>query len=170
MPEKSHKKNLADARKQDSSQKKAKDFAKAVSNPISGTKMALSLAKQFRINDLLFVLPLLLAMLKDISDLFLIGSLWGVGTIISICCSIMGGLFIWLLGAGEAKKKAKVLSGMLGRILVLIGGTTIEAFVMGVNFFPVQTATFVIIYLMLLYERAQEAQQEYPANGAQQYA
>ncbi len=170
MPEEDRQKKLREDRKKDNFGKNARELAQAAKNPASAAKTALSITTQFRVNDLLFAIPMLFAMLKDLSDIFFVGSLWGVGTVISICCSIMGGLFIWLLGAGEIKKQIKVtFNGSTGRLLILIAGTTIEAFIMGVNFFPVETFTFIIIYLMLLFERAQNAEsgQSLPEEATQ---
>jgi len=136
-----------------SQMKNAQDLAKNAS--VSG---AISLLKQFQITDIFFVFPLMLAMIKDVLDLFLIGSIPAIGTALSICASIAGGLFIYILGAGEASKKARgFFSGAMKRYLTLIGGTIIE-FVFGVNFLPVETATMIIIYLMLLSERKQNEQ------------
>jgi len=170
MSEKNYQKNLRANRKENPSGKASK-LAKSFGNPISATKSIFSMVTEIRVFDILFAFPFMLAILKDISDIVLIGSVWGIGTVISICCSILGGFYIWLIGMGEIKKKARgFLGGTTKRLLVLFGGTTIEAFAMGVNFLPMQTITFLLMYIMLLYERSQNKSQEEQLAKNQQYA
>jgi|GEM_PF-3790001 len=133
---------------------------KNLSRPLSSAKMAFSLAKQIQITDILFIFALILAILKDISDIFLVGSIWGVGTVISFLCSIVGGLYMWLLGQSANYKKSKgFFNGNMQRMMVLLTGTSIESFFMGVNFLPVQAITFFLMYLMILQERANGEQE-----------
>ena len=169
---KNHQKNLINSRRENPSKKTGAGLSNSASNPISTAKNALSLTKEIRLTDILFFIPFSLAILKDISDLFLVGSLWGVGTVISICCSILGGLYILLIGGGEAKRKSKALyNGTVKRLFILFGGTLTESFVMGVNFLPMQTLTFGIMYIMILFERSQNSnQEEETLKNIQQYA
>jgi len=169
MSERDYQKKLAEDRKNnpgtknrenDPEPKKRNNLRNSMVKTQSTVRNIFNMPGQIQINDILFVFPLILAILKDISDIFLIGSIWGLGTVISLCCSIMGGLYIWLIGAGNARRKAKgIFNGTMKRFLVLFGGTTIEIFGMGINFLPVQTITFILMYLMLLYERV-KCQQE----------
>ena len=170
MSKKNYQKNLRANRKENPS-KRASSLAKTASNPLATTKFIFSMLMEIRVFDILFAVPFILAILKDISDIVLIGSVWGIGTVISICCSILGGFYIWLIGMGETKKKAQgFLGGTTKRLLVLFGGTTVESFAMGVNFLPMQTITFLLMYLMLLYERSQNKSQEEQLAKTQQYA
>lgn len=148
------KNNLTNSRKNKPSTQKA--VKEAVKKPFSVAKKIASLPSRIKIDDIILIFPLALAILKDIADILIVGSIWGLGTAISICCSIMIGLYMWLIGMGGARKKAKGLfSGQMQRLLVLSAGTTFEAFFMGFNWLPAQIATFLIMYIMILYERAQ---------------
>ena len=130
----------------------AKNLGKAM-NPVG----ALSVFSQIKVDDFLFIIPISAAILKDASDIIIIGSLPGLGTVISICCSITIGLFTITLGAGGAKKNAKgVISGSTKIILMLTGGTLVEM-VPGVDFLPVETLTALAVYYMVLVERKQGA-------------
>jgi len=145
--EEDRKKNLNQAQRQSDLKNKAdqaKNLAKSAS-PMG----ALKLASQIQVSDVLFVIPVSAAVLKDVSDVILIGSLPGLGTVVSICCSITIGLFTIVLGGGGAKKSAK---GSTKIILFLIGGTLVEM-VPGVDFVPVETVTAVLVYILVLQQR-----------------
>lgn len=111
---------------------------------------AMALAKKVDFSkDVFFVPAFVAAVLKDVLDFALIGSLPAIGTVITVCISI----FIWfmMLLAG-ASSKGKIVRGMMKRSMVLIGGTMTE-FLFGLNFLPLETITVAIIYLMVLSER-----------------
>lgn len=123
----------------------AKNMA-AVATPAG----AFSLLKQINLlSDMPYVAAIGAAILKDLLDLVFIGSLPGVGTAITICCSIF--IFMMMILVGGRGKKG-VASGIAKRAGVLLGGTLVE-FMPGIDFFPVETATVLIIYVMTLSER-----------------
>lgn len=107
------------------------------------------LTKASIFKDMPFACALGAAILKDGLDLALIGSLPGIGTVITILCSIFIGMMMLLAGMGGSRK---VVRGAFGRIGMLLGGSIAE-FIPGINFFPVQSATVFIIYIMTLVGR-----------------
>lgn len=78
---------------------------------------------------------------KDIMDLVGIGSLPGIGTIVTICCSILIFFLMILTGKFRAQKAYR-------RALVLMFGTMVEAFGFGLNFMPIETFTIAAMYSM----------------------
>lgn len=84
-----------------------------------------------------------IALLKDLLDLVGLGSLPGIGTIVTICFSF----FIWMLmtlfdrSGGKSNKK-------MARGQVLVGFSLVEAFGFGLNFLPIETLTVVALYIM----------------------
>lgn len=123
-------------------------------------KSASSLLGQVHfLGDMPYVAALGAAMLKDLLDLVFVGSLPGMGTVITIICSIFIGMMIFLAGINDKTKrkarrlaKSKAFQKTVVRILALILGTVIE-FVPGVDFFPVESAIVVIIYVWTLRDR-----------------
>lgn len=111
---------------------------------------ALSLLRQVRwMSDAPYAFAIGASALKDILDLVGIGSLPAIGTALSICVSIF--IFMMMLLAG-ASSKSRMTKGFVQRALVLGGGTTVEAFMFGLNFVPVQTLTALGVYLITLKE------------------
>ncbi len=111
---------------------------------------ALSLLKQIDfLGDIPYAAALGAAILKDLLDLVFIGSLPGLGTVITALCSIFIFMMMILVGAG-GKKKA--VNGLLKRSGLLMVGTIVE-FVPGVDFFPAETVTVAAIYVLTLLER-----------------
>jgi hypothetical protein len=153
--EEDRQKNLNQAQRKSNLQNKtdqAKNLAKTAT-PMG----ALKLMSQVQVTDVLFVIPVSAAVLKDVSDVVIIGSLPGLGTVVSICCSITIGLFTITLGGGGAKKKAKgFINGPTKIVLTLIGGTLVEM-LPGVNFVPTETVTAVVVYMMVLSQRRDSA-------------
>jgi cation transport ATPase len=87
----------------------------------------------------------LLALLKDSLDLAGIGSLPGVGTIVTICFSILIFLLFFLI-----KSNSKLLDS---RFFIRMGvgmllGSMVEGFAFGLNFLPLETLTVGIIFFM----------------------
>lgn len=117
-----------------------------MTNPLG----AFSLMKQISpLSDIPYFAAFGAAILKDLSDLVLIGSLPGLGTAITIMCSIFIFMMMALVGAGE---KRKLVNGLLKRGGILLTGTIIE-FIPGLSFIPIETVTIVIIYFQVLSER-----------------
>jgi hypothetical protein len=107
-----------------------------------------------------YIIALIAALLKDALDLAFIGSLPGIGTVITICCSILIFFMMLLSGSGQRRKMAR---GMIKKGLLLLGGTIVEMIGFGINFFPIETFTVALVYLMELSER-KKAAQENPEN------
>lgn len=117
-----------------------------------GTPMgAISLVKQINfLGDIPYAAAMGAAILKDISDLVLVGSLPGLGTVITIMCSIFIFMMMLLVGAGEKKKMFK---GMFKRGGAIIAGALV-GFMPGLNFLPEETITVIAVYVLTLSERA----------------
>lgn len=79
------------------------------------------------------------ALLKDLLDLVLIGSLPGIGTIITVCFSLL--IFFLLMLNGSGKKYS-----LTKKSLLLAGGAIVEGIFFGLNFLPIETMTVFLIY------------------------
>lgn len=127
---------------------------------------AFSLISQMNIfTDWLYALAMAAALVKDVLDYIGIGSLPAIGTIVTICVSLFIGLIMLLAGSGG---KRKLVKGNIKRFIVLIFGTGVEAFFFGLNFFPIETATVIVIYLLVLAERKQMAKEEKQSEAMQE--
>ena len=121
---------------------------------------AMSLFSQIQINDAIFTIAVMAAMLKDVSDLTMIGSLPGIGTALTLCATITIGLFTIMIGGGNAQKKVKgMMTGSTKKLGTLILGSLCE-FLFGLNFLPIETLTAVVIYIIILFERKQSAAEQ----------
>jgi hypothetical protein len=111
---------------------------------------AFSVLKQIKfLADLPYAAALGAAILKDLLDLVFIGSLPGVGTVITILCSIFIFMMMLLVGSGNKKK---AVSGMFKKGGLILGGTLVE-FLPGLDFLPIETLTVAGIYYLTLVER-----------------
>lgn len=99
--------------------------------------------------DWLFGIALAMAILKDILDLIGVGSLPGIGTVVTLIVSGTIG-FIMLITGSSGKRG--VARSFLKRYGTLVAGTFVEL-LFGVDFFPIETAMVIIIYVMTLKER-----------------
>lgn len=116
---------------------------------------ALSLASQINIFvDWAYGIAIFIAIFKDLLD-WLFGIIPGVSTVIGFLVSISIG-FLMLL-ANFFEKDRTVFQKTLLRYIALGIGTLIEI-LYGLNFFPFQTLTCVIIYLMALAARKNKSQ------------
>lgn len=84
-----------------------------------------------------------IALLKDLLDLVGLGSLPGIGTIVTICFSF----FIWMLMTLFDRSGGKSNNKMV-RGLVLVGFSLVEAIGFGLNFLPIETVTVIALYIM----------------------
>lgn len=82
---------------------------------------------------------LLVALMKDILDLVFIGSLPGIGTIVTFCFSLL--IFFLLMLAGSGTSYSLARKGAL-----LLAGTLAEGVLFGLNFLPIETITIFLIY------------------------
>ncbi len=76
---------------------------------------------------------------KDLIDWIGIGSIPGIGTVVTFCASIL--IFFLALQRGSFRGRMKYRKGM-----VLIVGTAVEAFGFGLNFLPLETLTVLAMY------------------------
>lgn len=163
-----HVDRLAEAREKDEKSKTEKKQSGGIKGVASAAKNiaevatpmgAFSLLGQINfIGDMPYVAALGAAMFKDLLDLTFLGSLPGVGTVLTICCSIFIGMMLYLSEVdGKTKKKArrivKIIKSRTGKkIAIIIGGTILES-VLGINFFPVESAIVIVIYALTLLDR-----------------
>lgn len=83
--------------------------------------------------------PFMVALLKDILDFTLIGSLPGLGSVVTFCFSIL--IFFLMMMAGSKSKYSLSKKGV-----TLMIGTAAEGFLFGLNFLPIETITVLFIY------------------------
>jgi hypothetical protein len=83
--------------------------------------------------------PFLVALLKDILDFTLIGSLPGLGSVVTFCFSIL--IFLLMMMSGSKSKYSLTKKG-----ITLMIGTVAEGFLFGLNFLPIETITVLFIY------------------------
>lgn len=109
------------------------------------------------ISDWAYGLALGAAILKDLLDLTFVGSLPGIGTVITLCTSIFIG-FMMILGNilhvehDRTIIQSYLLKKFIVRWIVLLA-TTIFEMLFGLNFIPIQTAGVFIIYSFALAAR-----------------
>lgn len=116
-------------------------------------------------SDWMYGLALLAAIFKDVLDIL---NATGIGYFIVVVATFLASIFIAMMmllgsfsnGSGRAQQK------MIRSWLILLGGTTTEL-LFGVNFLPIETATVLIIYALLLSSRKQG--QEEKRNQAPDY-
>lgn len=110
--------------------------------------------------DWLYGIALSAALLKDILDLVALGSLPGIGTVITLMATITIWAVMIITGnAFHAYKKRRLII----RYGVLIVGTLIEM-VFGLDFIPVETAMVVYIYVSVLQDRREATMAEQEAK------
>lgn len=90
-------------------------------------------------------LPLAVALQKDLLDLAMIGSLPGIGSIVTICFSLLIFLLIHL-SRSEGRLMGSRFIVRMG--LTMIFGSIVEGFAFGLNFLPIETMVVLIIYIM----------------------
>ncbi len=150
-----NKKKLYGGEKEEKEARKLKNDFRNLKNPYSVAKKAKSMATaptKFRGSDVpIYGTAMILAGLKDLLDLPLIGSLPAIGTVITFCVSIA--IAFILMFDGNFGFRRKVARRLTRRFLVLIVGTMIEGFLFGLNFFPFEMFTVLIIYWMALADR-----------------
>ncbi len=111
----------------------------------------------------------MIALLKDLLDFAFIGSLPGIGTVVTICF----GFLIWiLLTIFDRSSQHTGMNIRLIRGLVTIFFTLIEAVGFGLNFLPIMTLTVIILYQLArrAYRKAKEEAEKNPTPGSYEYA
>jgi hypothetical protein len=145
-------KRREDAAKQSERHQKNAETANAVKNLAQTvTPMGVfSLMKQASLlKDIPFVCAFGAAILKDISDLVFNETVI-LGFLFSILCSIFIFMMILLAGSG---KKGKAASKIVAKTFTLLGGGLADS-LPGLGFLPIETLTVLILYMLVLSERA----------------
>ncbi|MFA6973951.1 MAG: hypothetical protein WC238_04430 [Parcubacteria group bacterium] len=110
--------------------------------------------------DWLFGIAIILAILKDILDFVGVGSLPGIGTVITLIVSLSIAFVMLLTGSASKIKISKT-----GRkFMVLIGGTIVEM-IFGIDFAPIETTMAVYIFYSTLKSRQEAAQEDSLKQG-----
>jgi hypothetical protein len=84
-----------------------------------------------------------LAFLKDLLDLALVGSLPGIGSVVTLCFSFLIWILMFVFDRSGGRSNNKT-----ARSLTLLGFSMVESFGFGLNFLPIQTATVIVLYVM----------------------
>lgn len=94
---------------------------------------------------LVYMPAFVLAIIKDLLDWVLIGSLPVIGTIVTFMFAVP--IFICLM---LVKSNGSVADSrfVIRRLVIFLCGLAIESFIFGLNFLPIETITIAIIFLM----------------------
>jgi len=84
------------------------------------------------------------ALLKDMLDLVMIGSLPGIGTIITICFTFL----IWIILAVLDRSSSGSGNRQITRGLILGAVAAVEGLGFGLNFLPIETLTVILLYML----------------------
>lgn len=90
---------------------------------------------------------LIVAMLKDLLDFTGIGSLPGIGFVVTLCFTFLIFMLL-LLFTGKNKSTLRKMETMAQRAGILIGGGLFEGLFFGANLLPVETGMVIAIYLV----------------------
>ena len=109
--------------------------------------------------DIPFFCAIGFAVLKDLVDSVLNLTVV-LAVVTSACCSFF--IFFMLLLAGESKKRKQakgIVKSMLKPLIIIAGGTADS--IPGIGFLPIESITAIVIYILVLFERAgEEAEQK----------
>ncbi len=111
----------------DEAQKKAIDIHK----DLTGSKPSF----------LLYSAVTMIAVLKDLLDLVGIGSLPALGTVVTFCFTFLIWILLFTFDRSGGSRNTKTTRG-----LVLGAVAIVEGFGFGLNFFPVETMSVVLLY------------------------
>lgn len=108
----------------------------------AGERSQRAARKEVRLTS--YAAPLLVAGLKDLLDLVLVGSLPGIGTLVTLCFNLL--IFLLFILAERATVRPKSV------FLIQAGGavffsTLAEGLAFGLNFLPIGLAVIVGIYM-----------------------
>lgn len=81
------------------------------------------------------------ALLKDMLDLAMIGSLPGIGTIVTICFTFLIWIILAVFDRSGGSGNTQITRG-----LVLAGVAAVEGLGFGLNFVPIETFTIIFLY------------------------
>ncbi len=99
---------------------------------------------QHSVSLLAYTGPLIIAGFKDLLDLVLVGSLPGVGTVLTLCLYLLIFMLFILSEHVTARPKIVFLMQAGG---VLFFGTAVEGLMVGLNFLPIGLGLILGIYL-----------------------
>lgn len=97
----------------------------------------------------------MVALLKDMLDLVGVGSLPGIGTVVTFCFSFL----IWMLLTLFDRSSRGVGSNIqMARGLVVLGFGLVEAVGFGLNFLPIETTMVIVLYQLAkkAYQKSKE--------------
>lgn len=109
--------------------------------------------------DIPFFCAIGAAILKDIVDSVL--NLTVVFAVVaSVCCSFFIFFMLLLAGASEKKEQARgIIKLILKPLIIALGGAADS--IPGIGFLPIESITAILIYILVLFERAgEEAEQK----------
>ena len=118
---------------------------------------------------LLYLGVSMIALLKDLLDLVGIGSLPGIGFVVTSCFSFL----IWILLATFDRSSQNTRSNIqLIRGLVVIAFSLVEAIAFGLNFLPLETTMVIVLYQLArrAHRKAKKEAEENPTPDAHRYA
>jgi hypothetical protein len=92
-----------------------------------------------------YAAPLAVALQKDLLDFAMIGSLPGIGSIITLCFSL---LIFLLIHFSRSESRLMGSRFILRAGLTMIFGSIVEGFAFGLNFLPIETMVVFLIYIM----------------------
>ena len=103
------------------------------------------------LNDMPYFSAIGAAMLKDLLDIIneVTIILWILNVLFSILCSIFIFMMLMLAGSNGKRKNAR---GLIKKGLTIAGGGVLDS-LPAVDMLPVETATVITVYLMVLFER-----------------
>jgi hypothetical protein len=137
----------------------ARVATKAKQNPAAAAGQALEMTKKMQPRELLkqvnlfsdipFFLAMGAALFKDLLDYTGLGSLPGIGTVITFIASMLLLMALILSGSLKARRAMK-------KLVVMAAGTVVEAFGFGINFLPIETIAAAAVYLLELQDRAMQ--------------
>ncbi len=139
----------------------------------AGVSSPSSLISSIGLLDIFFVVAIMTAILKDLLDFLAIGSLPVIGTALTFMASItiIAAMFICGSSSSSKSKGKKITEKVAKKWGTLAAGTLFEM-LFGLNFMPVETVTAFIIYIFILQERKEfaEEQEQEMAGIAGEYA
>lgn len=109
--------------------------------------------------DIPFFFAIAFAILKDIIDSVLNLTVV-LAVVASVCCSFFIFFMLLLAGASEKRKQARgIVKSIIKPLIIAFGG--IADSIPGIGFLPIESITAIVIYILVLFERASaEAEQK----------
>lgn len=93
----------------------------------------------------------MIALFKDLLDLAGIGSLPGIGTIVTFCFTALIWLLLTVFDKSGAKGNAKMVRSLIIMLIALIEGIGF-----GINFLPIETGTVILLFILAKREWSKE--------------